>query len=305
MLRSFFFCLLVLIGTTISKAATVKGTVFGDDQEPLIGATVQIKAAGIYTTVGLDGSFTLKRVPLGAHRLEIRFVGYEPREQKLTVKEQNEVLKLELVLNTATELLSEVEITEGYNLATEAGARGTEKNSPIVVNTISAKTIESSPDVTVANVVQRVSGLTVERNNNGNGSGTTAMYEYEVTGDDTDSREGFAYFEDDDGFISVMMTSFTGGLNSVSLTFNDPVEERTFTEITGAIVNDDLGTDEVAVTYSNGNNMFLGTSGSVEITEVSATHIHGNFDVEVKYEPFDGADTLTANIKGSFIAEED
>ena len=169
MLRSFFFCLLVLIGTTISKAATVKGTVFGDDQEPLIGATVQIKAAEIYTTVGLDGSFTLKRVPVGAHLLEIRFVGYEPKELQIKVKEQNEVLRFEWVLNTATEMLSEVEISEGYNLATEAGARGTEKNSPIVMNTISAKTIESSPDVTVANVVQRVSGLTVERNNNGDG----------------------------------------------------------------------------------------------------------------------------------------
>lgn len=168
MSKLFYLIVFVLICTS-GFTATIKGTAFGDDKEPLIGATVQIKEAGLYTTVGLDGSFVLKRVPLGIHNLEVSFVGYDKSEQKVTVKEENQVLKMEVVLNLATEVLSEVEITEDYNLTTEAGARGTEKNSPIVVNTISARTIESSPDVTVANVVQRVSGLTVERNNNGDG----------------------------------------------------------------------------------------------------------------------------------------
>ena len=37
------------------------------------------------------------------------------------------------------------------------------------MNIVSARTIEVSPDITVANVVQRVSGVTVERNNSGDG----------------------------------------------------------------------------------------------------------------------------------------
>lgn len=146
-----------------------------------------------------------------------------------------------------------------------------------------------------------------DNNNGGNGGGsnTTATFDYEVTGDDQASRNGVAYFEVEDGYINVVLANFTGGYSSVSLSFTDPVEEKTYSEITGAIVNDNLGDDEVAVTYSNGEYMFLGTSGSVEITEVSAAFIHGSFDVEVKYEPFDGGDTLTANIQGTFIADED
>lgn len=139
----------------------------------------------------------------------------------------------------------------------------------------------------------------------GGSGGTTAMYEYDVTGDDVASRSGMAYFEEEDKYINVVMSSFTGGFSNVSLTFNKPVEEKTYDGIIGAIVNDELESNEVAVTYSNGDNMFLGTSGTVEVTEVSAVFIHGSFDVEVKYEPFDGGDTLTANIKGIFIADED
>lgn len=38
-----------------------------------------------------------------------------------------------------------------------------------VVTVMSAKAIELSPDITVANVIQRMSGVTVERNSSGEG----------------------------------------------------------------------------------------------------------------------------------------
>ena len=47
---------------------------------------------------------------------------------------------------------------------TEAGARGIERQAMNVVNVMSAKAIELSPDITVANVIQRMSGVTIERN---------------------------------------------------------------------------------------------------------------------------------------------
>ena len=52
---------------------------------------------------------------------------------------------------------------------TEAGARGIEKQAMNVMNVMSAKAIELSPDITVANVIQRMSGVTVERNSSGEG----------------------------------------------------------------------------------------------------------------------------------------
>ena len=48
-------------------------------------------------------------------------------------------------------------------------ARGIERAAMNVVNVMSAKAIELSPDITVANVIQRMSGVTVERNSSGEG----------------------------------------------------------------------------------------------------------------------------------------
>lgn len=44
-----------------------------------------------------------------------------------------------------------------------------ERLAPNVMNIISAKSIELSPDITVANVLQRISGVTVERSSSGDG----------------------------------------------------------------------------------------------------------------------------------------
>ena len=41
------------------------------------------------------------------------------------------------------------------------------QRSDKILNAVSARTIEVSPDITVANVMQRVSGVSVERSNNG------------------------------------------------------------------------------------------------------------------------------------------
>ncbi|MCH8555505.1 MAG: TonB-dependent receptor, partial [Schleiferiaceae bacterium] len=88
---------------------------------------------------------------------------------KIVVATNNETIIKNIKLKEQTLNLDEVIVTTTYDGSTEAGARGTEKNAATVVNAISAKTIESSPDITVANVIQRVSGLTIERNANGDG----------------------------------------------------------------------------------------------------------------------------------------
>ena len=52
---------------------------------------------------------------------------------------------------------------------TEAGARGIEKRAMNVMNVMSAKAIELSPDLTVANALGRISGITLERSASGEG----------------------------------------------------------------------------------------------------------------------------------------
>lgn len=90
-------------------------------------------------------------------------MGFEPIAVELQVAGSHEQ-HFELEDKTLT--LSEVSV-ERTGRGTDAEARRMEKNAQNVLNVISAKQIQLSPDISVANVIQRVSGLSIERNANG------------------------------------------------------------------------------------------------------------------------------------------
>ncbi len=60
--------------------------------------------------------------------------------------------------------LSTVQVYGKISQEDEAGAIQKEKHSPNIVNVISAQAMERSPDINAANVLQRMSGLTIQRN---------------------------------------------------------------------------------------------------------------------------------------------
>jgi hypothetical protein len=136
------------------------------DGEPLIGATVIIKGKDLHGVTGLDGSYMIRQVPSGTHEVVVQFISYDAQTEQVTVT-GNTVL--DFGLQQARLELGEVVVAAQKETDSEKSARLTEKMSMNVVNVISAKEIEVSPDITVANVVQRVSGVSLERNSNGDG----------------------------------------------------------------------------------------------------------------------------------------
>lgn len=93
------------------------------------------------------------------------YVGYKRYELQIDKKDS----EIEIPLDSDDILLEGVTITARNPGRTEAGARAIEKQAMNVVNVMSAKAIELSPDITVANVIQRMSGVTIERNSSGEG----------------------------------------------------------------------------------------------------------------------------------------
>lgn len=131
--------------------------------ETLIGATVYVKQMPrLGTTTGLDGSFNLK-TDIENPTLVCSYLGYEtkfinePGSTPLTIK-----------MTESTAELSEVVVTASVS-NTETGARMIEQNSMNVVNVMSARAMELSPDITVGNIIQKMSGVTTERNSSGEG----------------------------------------------------------------------------------------------------------------------------------------
>lgn len=133
--------------------------------EEIIGARIQVKGEPSKAVAsGLDGSFNLS-VDDQSPTLVCTYMGYKPFE--VQVDADNENIEIPLVSNEIE--LRSVTVTAHNPGRSEAGARLIEKNAMNVVNVMSAKAIELSPDITVANVIQRMSGVTIERNSSGEG----------------------------------------------------------------------------------------------------------------------------------------
>lgn len=157
----------VLLSSLNLVQGQIRGKVFDENKEPLIGALIQIKSkANNYSAVaGLDGSFVFQNLPQEAYDLEISFIGFKTYNQAISRDKLND--RLNIVLEPDSQELGEVVIMGAATRGTDAEARKLEQMAKNTINVVSAKSIELSPDITVANVVQRVSGLSIERNASG------------------------------------------------------------------------------------------------------------------------------------------
>lgn len=147
---------------SVSGVVTAKS-----DGMPLIGATVHLVEPNLQIASGLDGSFRFPSVSQGTYTLRVSYISFTDYTTTVTVGDAP--IKVNPALKDLSIELAGAEVVVRRDESSERTARMVEKNNMNVVNTISAKEIEVSPDITVANVIQRVSGVSLERNNNGDG----------------------------------------------------------------------------------------------------------------------------------------
>ena len=163
--------LIVLFFSANSFARTVvRGIVKdGNTGEPIIGASIYVKEQQSEgTTSGLDGSFELSSgySRTKAWTLLCEYLGYKPFAATI---ESGNCTEFEIVLQPDENVLDEVVVAERNRGHSDAAALLLERKSVNVVNVMSARAIELAHDQTVANIVRRMSGVTVERNNSGEG----------------------------------------------------------------------------------------------------------------------------------------
>jgi hypothetical protein len=144
----------------------IKGTVVdAKTGEPMLGATATLHETGKRQFVQLDGVFTFRNLDPGTYEVEVSYANYTTYHQQVVVK-NGATAEMKISLQPSLVELSEVTITAG-GVGSDKGARNREKSSDQMVNIVSAKTIQLLPDITVANVMQRVSGVTIEKNSSG------------------------------------------------------------------------------------------------------------------------------------------
>ena len=163
-IKRIIFVLLVLLSCKTAAQSIIGTIICATTQECIIGATIVLNEQPPRASIsGLDGSFVKQNAKFPAS-LTVSFVGY--KTQHITVENSEPfVVKLEEELAMFQELI----ITGEHSGRTDAGARTMERSAMNVINVMSARSIELSPDMTVANVIQRMSGVTMERGSSGDG----------------------------------------------------------------------------------------------------------------------------------------
>ena len=161
---------LIAVSTTVATAHTLDGIVKDNRTgEPLIGSVIEVKELpSVKTTTGLDGSFTLHELPdKGRYTLVVRYISYKTREIPVDVSEKGIV---NIKLDEDSHELGEVVIKGHKEYHSDRSAIDMEKTAGNVLNVMSQQSIQLSPDVNVATVLQRVSGVTMERDASGEAS---------------------------------------------------------------------------------------------------------------------------------------
>ena len=170
MKRLFMSAALLAASATAIQAHTLDGIVKDNKTgEPLIGTVIRVKELpNVGTTTGLDGSFTLHELPdKGKYTLVVSFMAYKTKEIVVDVANDD---KVDIPMDEDLKQLGEVVVTGRREYRSDRSAVETVKNAGNVLNVMSQQSIQLSPDVNVASVLQRVSGVTMERDASGEAS---------------------------------------------------------------------------------------------------------------------------------------
>ena len=152
-------------------AGTIRGHVSDPNNgEALPGVVVEIKALNRVTVSGLDGSYLFRNIPQGNYTVTVNTNSYAAFSGTARVKGAGETAVLDIALVAQHKRLQEAVVVGVRNAGvTDAGARLLEKSADNVLNILSTRQILLLPDVTVANVLRRMSGVTVDRGSSGEG----------------------------------------------------------------------------------------------------------------------------------------
>ena len=151
------------------EASSIKGLVIDSISGDLVyGVHLKIESINIHTQSALDGRYFFKDLQKGSYEIEVKSEFYKTIKKTVQIHSDSETLALNFYLIAKnTKNLNSFSVKGSLDKESDESARKSEKNAESIQNVVSAKTIMLLPDITTAGVLQRVSGVSLERTSTG------------------------------------------------------------------------------------------------------------------------------------------
>ena len=293
----------ILINSSALQAATIRGKVVDAlTHETLPGATVFIEKEKKYASTNDQGIYTISGLAVGSYQLQTKCIGYDNSyKQILTVSDANETINFDFYLKAKSTSIEEVHVQGNYNKESDMSARHSEQLASNVINVMSAKTIENLPDLNVANVMQRTSGVSMMKNSAGNNSqlvirGMPPRYNSAIVDGITIPSSGSSRSVPLDIIPSVLV-----GRIEVSKALTPDMEGSGLGGVANVIMKDAPDTSILAIDLSSGYNQYFinnkfATFNYNVVNKSNPAQLHGN-DYITTYKDFPTANLVLKNIQ--------
>lgn len=149
-LKTFSCGLLALIlSPSLFSQSTVSGKILDDNDEPLIGATVQLVGTTKGAITNLEGTFSLSNVENGDYELKISFFGFEDIVESISVSGDIDLGQFTMV----SEIIGLEEVQVLADIVEE-------RKTPVAISTIGAKQLdERYTNLSLADAIQNTPGV--------------------------------------------------------------------------------------------------------------------------------------------------
>lgn len=158
---SFLFLLFILLIPDLAAQTpgTLSGNVIDTKNFPLPGSNIYIEALSKGAVTNEEGRYRISGIPVGTYGVTVSFIGFDTQKTKIEI-EPGETISLDFIMEGGIMLEG---VTVGSSLHGQAKALNRQKNAPNIKNVLSADLMGRFPDPNVAEALQRIPGISVQR----------------------------------------------------------------------------------------------------------------------------------------------
>ncbi len=146
----------------LAQEAEVSGHITDTAGDTLIGASIHVIGSVIGDVSDLQGRYGIT-VPPGRIRIQATYIGYENFDTTLQVSVTDREIELDIVMGETYLTTGEV-IVYGRRASGQAQALRVQQSAIAAQTIIHAELFNKYPDITLAETVQRMPGVTITRN---------------------------------------------------------------------------------------------------------------------------------------------